>query len=303
MPTGFSRRDDPGDSSPECRESLTELGIDPAITQRNHFGRPRDVIDESEPIGVLLEPRIGPYERRQQGQGPAPSVRRGGGPFHQTSSRRIPPPSDVGTSRVNGPRTEKRAGISPDMPARRIRCPQGPSDGGLRPSPRDHVDHRHRARARFVVTPHRVCDPSFEWSGLRKHPDVGLEPMVNGGIPLGRSQSGTRGPSLESPRLEPWGCLLQAFTTQVLELPGVADAVPLGPAALGDGGRVGLLPPLVRFPVLGLRLHGVSDLLTPNLSACATRHPIMKGRAPRYNPKRRVSACPGRAGPAAPTRQ
>ena len=81
MTAGFSRRDDPGDNSPECRERLIELDIDPATTPRNHFGRPRDVIDESKPIRMLLEPRIGPNERRQQGQGPAPS-RRGAGPLH-----------------------------------------------------------------------------------------------------------------------------------------------------------------------------------------------------------------------------
>ena len=55
-------------------------------------------------------------------------------------------------------------------------------DSGNRSSqlaPLDKVGDRHRGRIRFVVTTHRVCNPPFEWSGLRKHPDVGLEPIAN----------------------------------------------------------------------------------------------------------------------------
>ena len=57
------------------------------------------------------------------------------------------------------------------------------------------------------MTPHLVYTPPFEWSGLRRHPDVGLEPVPNGVKPRGLTEPGKHGPPLESPRLEPWGCL------------------------------------------------------------------------------------------------
>src|SRR6478736_2449977 len=46
----------------------------------------------------------------------------------------------------------------------------------------------------------------------------------------------------------------------MLLLERVADAVPLDAPALGDGGAVGLLPPLGALAMLGLRLHGALRL-------------------------------------------
>src|SRR5262245_60811415 len=48
----------------------------------------------------------------------------------------------------------------------------------------------------------------------------------------------------------------EAASAHVLALAGVAPAVDLGPAPLGDRGGVGLLPPLVALALPGLGLHG-----------------------------------------------
>ena len=78
------------------------------------------------------------------------------------------------------PRREEEPGRLPTCPGGK--CPEGPGDGGMRPPPLDNGVHRHRGRARFVATPRRACSPPCERSGLRKHPDVGLEPVHNGDI-------------------------------------------------------------------------------------------------------------------------
>jgi hypothetical protein len=62
-------------------------------------------------------------------------------------------------------------------------------------------------RIRFATTPRHVCNPPFERPGLRRHPDVGLEPLPNGVKRCRWTEPGKHGLSLESPRLEPWGCL------------------------------------------------------------------------------------------------
>src|SRR4051812_3737115 len=77
-------------------------------------------------------------------------------------------------------------------------------------------------------------------------------------------------PRLGASRLGPAGS--EAGATEVLPLLGVADAVPLRPAPLGDRRAVGLLAPLVILAVLGLGLHRVLEA-GPGRGPMGLRHP------------------------------
>ena len=87
------------------------------------------------------------------------------------------------------------------------------------------------------------------------------EGVSNGSKPRreGGRTSGATKPTPPPPH-EPDVCKSEADTAPMLALLDVA-ARTLGPSPLGDGRRVGLLPPLVAYPIPGLRLHGAYGLL------------------------------------------
>src|SRR5260370_24709169 len=111
------------------------------------------------------------------------------------------------------------------------------------------------------------------WNKHREHAGIGSR-FLHRKRPT-RSQAGWASSvrlRLNSP--ERSRTLLETDPAEVLGLSRVA-AMPLGAAALGDGRRVGPLPPLVAFPVLGLLLHGADNLLAPVFDRAGERSDIM----------------------------
>ena len=56
-------------------------------------------------------------------------------------------------------------------------------------------------------------------------------------------------------------CLSQAFSAQMLTLPGVARALDLDPPAFGHWRAIGPLPPVCTLTMSCLRFHGPGRLL------------------------------------------